>query len=94
MEAQPGADLAELQLIRSYITEGITLPFLSTPPPITYANTDTVIENEAAVRTRLLEYISFGAVVELPSSYDTSTHGVQPLHCIVKEGKSPDLSSI
>lgn len=91
MEAQPGADLAELQLIRSYITEGITLPFLSTPPPITYANTDTVTENEAAVRIRLQEYISFGAVVELPSSYDTSTHGIQPLHCIIKEGKKPRL---
>jgi hypothetical protein len=91
MEAQPGADLAELQLIRSYITEGITLPFLTTPTPIVYANTDTVKEHEAAVRIRLQEYISFGAVSELPSSYDTSAHGIQPLHCIIKEGKKPRL---
>lgn len=91
MESQPNADLDKLELIRSYITDGITLPFVSSPPSIAYANTDTVTENEQAVRTRLQEYIAFGAVCQLPESYDTEAHGIQPLHVIIKTGKKPRL---
>ncbi len=83
MESQPNADLDKLALIRLYITDGITLPFVSSPPSIAYANTDTVTENEQAVRTRLQEYIAFGAVCQLPESYDTTAHGIQPLHVTV-----------
>jgi hypothetical protein len=91
MAALPNANHTELAEIRSHITDGVSLPFLTTPVAITYANTPAVGENADAVRTRLQEYMAFGAVRELPASHDTSTHGVQPLHVIIKAGKKPRL---
>jgi hypothetical protein len=91
MEAQPNANHEELSVIRSHITDGVSLPFLSVPAPITYSNTPAVQENADAVRIRLREYIAFGAVRELPASHDTSAHGIQPLHVIIKEHKKPRL---
>jgi hypothetical protein len=91
MAALPNANHAELAEIRSHITDGVSLPFLTTPVAITYANTPAVQENADAVRTRLQEYMAFGAVRELPASHDTSTHGIQPLHVIIKAGKKPRL---
>jgi hypothetical protein len=90
MRQQPGADQAQLDTIYRHITEGVSLPFISIPSPVNYANTNTVVENMEVVRTRLAEYMSFGAVVEMPASY-SPTHGIQPLHVIIKADKKPRL---
>lgn len=91
MRAEPDADLVELSEIEAHVTEGISLPFLSSPDVASFANTPTVLEHEAVVRQRLREYMAFGAVVELPPSADLSALHIQPLHVIIKEGKKPRL---
>ena len=93
MRQQPGADKKELDEIEAHITDGVSLPLLSTPLAISYDNTPTVSQHASAVRARLHEYMQFGAVIELPS--DTSLADgdlrIQPLHVIIKEGKKPRL---
>lgn len=93
MRQQPGANQTELDEIQAHITDGISLPMLSTPPPISYDNTPTVAQHAPAVRARLHEYMQFGAVVELPadSSIVDEDLRIQPLHVIIKEGKKPRL---
>jgi hypothetical protein len=91
MRLEPNADLAELSEIEAHITDGITLPFLSTPEVASFANTPTVCQHEAVVRRRLLEYMEFGAIAELSPSTDLSDLCIQPLHIIIKEGKKPRL---
>ena len=91
MRLESDADLVELSEIEGHITQGITLPFLSTPPIASFANTPTVRQHEAVVRHRLREYMAFGAVAELPSTTDMSDLCVQPLHVIIKAGKKPRL---
>jgi Reverse transcriptase (RNA-dependent DNA polymerase) len=91
MRKEPNANLAELATIQSHITEGVSLSFLTEPTARPYINTPTVNQHEAAVRTRLHEYMQFGAVIELPSTSDLTDLRVQPLHVIIKEGKKPRL---
>ena len=86
----PEADLATLRQISTWITTGVTLDLGSTPQPADYNNTPSVLLNADLVRTRLREYIDFGAVIPLP----LDTHcpfGVQPLHVIIKPDKKPRL---
>jgi len=90
MEAEPDADSATLATIRSFITDGVSLPFLTKPTATAFSNTPTVNENAEAVRKRLHEYIRFGAVVELdPLTTDLAGMLVQPLHVIIKAEKKP-----
>jgi hypothetical protein len=90
MEAEPDADSATLATIRSSITDGVSLPFLTKPTATAFSNTPTVNENAEAVRKRLHEYIRFGAVVELdPLTTDLADMLVQPLHVIIKAEKKP-----
>jgi Reverse transcriptase (RNA-dependent DNA polymerase) len=83
-------DSTIIQNIRSQINDGISLPFHSIPPPLSYANTYSVQQHISAVRSRLKEYISIGAVVPLPCS-SMQRQRVQPLHVIIKPGKKPRL---
>jgi hypothetical protein len=89
MGDEPAADADTLALIRSYITDGVSLPLLTEPTATAYTNTPTVDEHEDAVRARLQEYKEFGAVIELDSSTDTTGLRIQPLHVIIKEAKKP-----
>ena len=93
MRAQPGADLLELSDIESHITQGVSLPLVSSPSTVVYANTPTVLQHADAVRTRLHEYMQFGAVVKLPSDAHLADDSlrIQPLHVIIKAGKKPRL---
>ena len=90
MAEQSGADLALLARIRSWITDGVTLDLVSAPECIHHENTFSVIQEEAAVRLRIQEYIAFGAISLLPVDHPLP-FGVQPLHVIIKEGKKPRL---
>lgn len=90
MEAQPSANIAELQLIRSWITEGVTLDFISLPVAIDHDNTFSVTQNADTVRTRIQEYIDFKAIRRLSPKHPRP-FGTQPLHVIIKEGKKPRL---
>ena len=93
MRAQPGADQHELSEIESHITHGVTLPLVSAPSSVAYANTPTVLQHADAVRARLHEYMQFGAVVQLPADAHLAdaTLRIQPLHVIIKAGKKPRL---
>jgi hypothetical protein len=90
MEAQPSANIAELQRIRNWITEGITLDFVSLPVVTDHDNTFTVTQHADAVRTRIQEYIDFKAIRRLSPEHPRP-FGIQPLHAIIKEGKKPRL---
>jgi len=93
MRAQPGADLGELAEIEAHITQGVSLSLLTVPTTDSYANTPSVAENADAVRTRLREYMQFGAVIRLPADTPLQAEGlrIQPLHVIIKAGKKPRL---
>jgi hypothetical protein len=90
MRQQPNAEAADLQRIQDWITEGITLDLESLPAAIDHKNTPSVLRNADLVRTRLREYMAFGAVVQLAADHPCP-FGVQPLHVIIKEGKKPRL---
>ncbi len=79
----------QFNYLQSYITNGINLDLISTPPDIIHNNTYSVTQHIDAVRSRLVEYIQFGAIIQLPVSYQPSL--VQPLHVIIKDGKKPRL---
>lgn len=91
MRGEPDANLAELEEIERHITHGITLPLLTEPVRASFHNTQPVEQHEAAVRQRLDEYISFGAVVALSADADLSDMHIQPLHVIIKDGRKPRL---
>ena len=90
MTQQPGADLHALGRIRAWITNGVTLDLASTPGCVFHENTFSVIQHADTVRTRLREYIDFGAVIPLPSDHPLP-FGIQPLHVIIKPEKKPRL---
>ena len=90
MALQPSADLPLLQRVRAWITDGVTLDFVSTPDCVHHENTFSVSQEQDAVRVRIQEYIAFGAIVLLPADHPLP-FGVQPLHVIIKEGKKPRL---
>jgi hypothetical protein len=90
MSQQPGADLALIQRVRAWITDGVTLDLISTPDCIHHDNTFSVTLEADAVRARIQEYTAFGAIVMLPDDHPLP-FGVQPLHVIVKAGKKPRL---
>jgi hypothetical protein len=89
MQQQSIADTDTLNQIKQHISSGVNLQFLTTPTNTIYNNTYSVTQHISAVRTRLIEYISFGAVIELPSSVQPSI--VQPLHVVIKPDKKPRL---
>jgi hypothetical protein len=84
------ATTEELDLINSFIHDGITLDFNTTTAAVDYPNTPSVQQEASSVRSRLQDYIQIGAVQLLPPS-TTPPHGVQPLHVIIKDGKKPRL---
>jgi hypothetical protein len=90
MSLQPGADLPMLEELRTWVTHGIRLTFDTPSPPAEYDNTYAVLQNMDAVRTRLQEYINFGAVVRLPDNHPLP-RGIKPLHAIIKLGKKARL---
>jgi hypothetical protein len=90
MERVDGAQLAQLALIRQWITTGVTLQFVSKPSPIDHDNTFAVQQNASAVCRRIAEYIDFEAMVPLSDDHPCP-YGVQPLHVIIKPGKKPRL---
>ena len=90
MTRQPNADLHSLGRIREWVTGGVTLDLISTPERVFHENTFSVIQQADAVRTRLREYMAFGAVVTLPAGHPL-LFGVQPLHVIIKPEKKPRL---
>ena len=88
MRLQPGADQLDLSEIEAHITQGVSLPLVSSPSGVAYSNTPTVSQHADDVRTRLLEYMQFGAVIQLPSDAHLadSSLRIQPLHVIIKAG--------
>ena len=90
MAEQQAAPLDSLQRIRDWITEGVTLDFISEPAYIDHDNTFTVDQHADAVRERLQEYIEFEAVIPLPDDHPCP-YGVQPLHVIIKPDKKPRI---
>ena len=90
MALLPDSDPALLRQIADWITHGVTLDMDSLPPAEVYSNTPSVRLNADVVRTRLQEYIDFGAVVSLPQD-SHCPFGVQPLHVIIKTDKKPRL---
>ena len=91
MLLEPGADLISINTIQHHIIHGITLPFLSIPQRVVHQNTPLVVEHATTVRSRLMEYIDFGAVIRLPSDVDISNESIQPLHVIIKPDKKPRI---
>lgn len=83
----PVLDLNELE---QHIKHGITLPLTVEPDNIQFNNTTTVADNHLSVADRIEEYISIGAVQQLPVSASAPLI-VQPLHVILKDGKKPRL---
>ena len=90
MAAAPHAHLDDLDRVRRWISDGITLDFESPPSAQFFDNTPTVLRHADEVRTRISEYIAFGAVVRLPPGH-SCPFGVQPLHVIIKPPKKPRL---
>lgn len=91
MLLDPDADVASINSIRRHITHGITLPFLSLPQRVVHQNTPLVMEHAATVRSRLIEYMEFGAIIRLPLDTDISNESIQPLHVIIKPSKKPRI---
>jgi hypothetical protein len=91
MMLEPDADINSLNTIRSHIIDGITLPLISLPQPVVHNNTSSVQEHAQAVRSRLKEYMDFGAVIRLPSGVDLNHESVQPLHVIIKPDRKPRI---
>jgi hypothetical protein len=89
MRRQEGADMRMLDTVAEHITLGVSLPLVSIPPPVSYRNTPVVGEHADAVRARLADYMSIGAVNRLPDNYDIKHESVQPLHVIIKAEKKP-----
>jgi hypothetical protein len=90
MAQEPEAVASDLQRVRKWITDGITLDLESLPTAIEFSNTLSVLNNADIVRTRLQQYIDFEAVVELPPDHPCP-FGIQPLHVIIKPDKKPRL---
>ena len=70
----------------------VSLSRLTSPSATSYVNTPSVVENADAVRTRLREYMQFGAT-RLPADTPLLAEGlcIQPLHVIIKAGRKPRL---
>ena len=92
MREQPGASVAELDSIDAWITGGVRLDLLTRPEPIDHDYTFSVAQNAAIVRTRFAEYEQFGALLKLTEGH-FATHGVQPLHVIIKPDRKPRVVS-
>ena len=90
MARVPGADQPNLQQIANWIASGVTLDMEATPLAEEYDNTPSVRLNADVVRSRLREYMDFGAVILLPQGTDCPL-GVQPLHVIIKPDRKPRL---
>jgi hypothetical protein len=73
--------------LASWIRKGVDLEFDSQqrPPRRNYSNTRPVNQHKAEVQARLDEYRSFGALIHIDKNEGADF--IQPLHCIVKEGK-------
>jgi hypothetical protein len=92
MKESDSSDPDTIAELERHIRNGIdiTSDLLSQPSSIRFSNTTTVNEHFEEVKTRINEYISIGAVVQLPTS-TTVPDIVQPLHVIIKPGKKPRL---
>ena len=90
METAQSADATSLSKIRSWISHGVTLDLESSPSMQVFDNTPTVVQHADDVRTRIREYIDFGAVVRLAAGH-ACPFGIQPLHVIIKPPKKPRL---
>jgi hypothetical protein len=79
-----------LRRVRSWITDGVTLDFVSDPACIDHVNTPSVVLNSDLVRRRIAEYRDFCALIPLPNDHPTP-FGVQPLHVIIKPPRKPRI---
>lgn len=94
MQRSPRYTQSELDEICSHIEHGVSLQFAEPgpPPPKQLPNSLSVYQHIDIVRARLLEYIDWGAISELPhSSSDTPTPYIQPLLAALKTGKKVRL---
>jgi hypothetical protein len=89
MALQPGADLPLLQRVRAWITDGVTLDLVSTPDCVHHENTFSVSQEQDAVRTRIHEYIAFGAIVALPADHRSLSASS---HCTSSSKKARSLA--
>ena len=98
MRAQPGADLS---LDGAGGDQGAHHTGRVSPPAHpslnpsidSCSNTPCVAQHADAVRTRLREYMQFGAVIRLPADtpLPSADLSIQPLQVILKAGKKPRL---
>ena len=88
--ALSNSDLHELS---QHIMSGVFLPFVNqlSPPPLSFANTYSVVQHHEVVRKTLIEYVAFGAVEIIGPVSEHTPPYVQPLHVIVKPGRDPRL---
>ena len=89
MHQQHYTDTDTLYQIQQHITLGVNLDLITQPVDIKYNNTYSVSQHLETVRSRLIEYIAFGAVIQLPDTVQPKI--VQPLHVIIKKNKKPRL---
>ena len=86
--AVEGADLPLLRTVRTWIEEGVKSVFPNGPPPREkHTNTHTFTANEEVCKERLAVYRDMGALRKLAGAPPAGAH-VQPLHAVIKEGKS------
>lgn len=80
---------SDLDDLEGHIEHGVRLLFdVNGPPPAKhYINSPSVHQHIDAVRSRLREYIDWGAVTEVQTINVTSDEHVHPLLAVVKPGK-------
>jgi len=87
MQAASAVTSHDAMLLRTYITDGVSWPFPNGPPPPRhYTNTWTVNANAGLVAARIAEMEEIDALERLPDG--TIVDYVQPLHAIIKTGKT------
>ena len=90
LESRPGADLALLAEPRDAVLHGVGARFSEgAPPPRAFKNTSSYKAHAGTCKERLKQYEELGALEYLslpppPGGYPY----VQPLHAVLKEGKS------
>jgi hypothetical protein len=88
LSAASGADKPLLARVRSMISEGAKSAFKTGPPPREqHANTYTFQKHEAACLERMSVYKDMRSMRRVAGTPPPGAH-VQPLHAVVKEGKS------
>jgi hypothetical protein len=88
LAAAEGADRPLLSTVRAWVKDGVRSTFARGPPPQEkHANTYTFRKNEVDCLERMAVYKDMGAMRKLAGLPPEGAH-VQPLHAVVKQGKS------